>query len=61
MNAVVHGVVARYSGSISAEHGIGVLKRELLKQVKDPVALDLMRTLKGALDPQGLLNPGKVL
>jgi FAD/FMN-containing dehydrogenase len=61
MNAVVHGVVARYSGSISAEHGIGVLKRELLKQVKDPVALDLMRTLKGALDPRGLLNPGKVL
>ena len=61
MNAIVHGVVALYAGSISAEHGIGVLKRELLKQVKDPVALDLMRTLKAALDPQGLLNPGKVL
>ncbi|THD49262.1 MAG: hypothetical protein E7774_01615, partial [Bradyrhizobium sp.] len=43
------------------EHGIGVLKRELLKQVKDPVALDLMRKLKAALDPTGLFNPGKVL
>jgi len=61
MNAVVHGVVARHSGSISAEHGIGALKRELLKQVKDPVALDVMRALKRALDPAGLLNPGKVL
>ena len=61
MNAVVHAVVGRLSGSISAEHGIGVLKRELLKQVKDPVALDLMRKLKAALDPTGLFNPGKVL
>ncbi|THD44656.1 MAG: FAD-binding oxidoreductase [Bradyrhizobium sp.] len=61
MNAVVHAVVRRFSGSISAEHGIGVLKRELLKQVKDPVALDLMRKLKAALDPSGLFNPGKVL
>ncbi len=48
-------------GSISAEHGIGLLKREELRRYKDPVALDLMRTLKQALDPQGLLNPGKVL
>jgi FAD/FMN-containing dehydrogenase len=61
VNELVHAVVARLSGSISAEHGIGVLKRELLKQVKDPVALELMHTLKAALDPQGLLNPGKVL
>ena len=61
MNEVVHAVVARYAGSISAEHGIGALKRDLLKRVKDPVALDLMRALKGALDPRGLLNPGKVL
>jgi FAD/FMN-containing dehydrogenase len=61
MNAVVHAVVARHAGSISAEHGIGVLKRDLLKQVKDPVALDLMRAVKRALDPHGLLNPGKVL
>ena len=61
MNEVVHAVVARHAGSISAEHGIGVLKRALLKQVKDPVALDLMRAVKRALDPRGLLNPGKVL
>jgi FAD/FMN-containing dehydrogenase len=61
MNEVVHAVVARHGGSISAEHGIGTLKRELLKRVKDPVALDLMRAVKAALDPHGLLNPGKVL
>ncbi len=61
MNAVVHAVVARHSGSISAEHGIGALKRDLLRQVKDPVALDLMRAVKAALDPNGLFNPGKVL
>jgi FAD/FMN-containing dehydrogenase len=61
VNAVVFGVVAKYGGSISAEHGIGVLKRDLLAQVKDPVAFELMRTLKRALDPEGILNPGKVL
>ncbi len=61
MNAVVHETVARYSGSISAEHGIGRLKRELLAHTKDPVALDVMRRLKAALDPDGILNPGKVL
>ncbi|MGA2494787.1 MAG: FAD-binding oxidoreductase [Roseiarcus sp.] len=61
MNEVVHAVVARHAGSISAEHGIGALKRDLLKRVKDPVALDLMRAVKAALDPRGLLNPGKVL
>ncbi len=61
VNAVVFGVVAKYGGSISAEHGIGVMKRDLLPKVKDPVALDLMRTLKRTLDPKGILNPGKVL
>jgi FAD/FMN-containing dehydrogenase len=61
VNAVVFGVVAKYGGSISAEHGVGVLKRELLPQVKDPVAFELMRTLKRTLDPKGILNPGKVL
>jgi D-lactate dehydrogenase (cytochrome) len=60
-NACVHAVVARLGGSISAEHGIGRLKRDLLPGVKDPVALALMRTLKRTLDPQGILNPGKVL
>jgi D-lactate dehydrogenase (cytochrome) len=61
MNAAVHAVVRKYGGSISAEHGIGVMKRRLLPDVKDPVALDLMRTLKRTLDPKGILNPGKVL
>jgi len=61
MNAVVHAVVARHSGSISAEHGIGRLKRELLAQIKDPNALDVMRKIKATLDPNGILNPGKVL
>ena len=54
-------MVAKYTGSISAEHGIGVMKRDLLPSVKDPVAYDLMRSLKRMLDPQGILNPGKVL
>ncbi len=61
MNDVVHRVVAKFGGSISAEHGIGILKRKLLPHVKDPVALDLMRTLKHTLDPNNILNPGKVL
>jgi FAD/FMN-containing dehydrogenase len=61
MNACVHGIVADLHGSISAEHGIGQLKRDLLPGVKDPVALELMRALKRTLDPQGILNPEKVL
>ena len=61
VNAIVHGIVATFGGSISAEHGIGQLKRDLLKTVKDPVALDAMRAIKAALDPRGILNPGKVL
>ncbi len=48
-------------GSIAAEHGVGLIKRDELPRYKDPVALDLMRRLKGALDPMGILNPGKVL
>jgi FAD/FMN-containing dehydrogenase len=61
VNAVVFAVVAKHGGSISAEHGVGVLKRDLLPKVKDPVALDLMRALKRTLDPKGILNPGKVV
>jgi FAD/FMN-containing dehydrogenase len=61
VNAVVFAVVKKYGGSISAEHGIGVMKRDLLPSVKDPVALELMRSLKHMLDPNGILNPGKVL
>ncbi len=61
VNAAVFAIVARHGGSISAEHGIGVMKRDLLPGVKDPVALSLMRSLKRTLDPNGILNPGKVL
>jgi D-lactate dehydrogenase (cytochrome) len=61
VNETVFAVVRKHGGSISAEHGIGVLKRDLLPGVKDPVALDLMRALKRTLDPRNILNPGKVL
>lgn len=61
MNAAVHAITTRLGGSISAEHGIGRLKRDLLPAVKDPVALEMMRQLKATLDPLGILNPGKVL
>jgi FAD/FMN-containing dehydrogenase len=61
VNAVVFAVVKKYGGSISAEHGIGVVKRDILPSVKDPIALELMHSLKQMLDPKGILNPGKVL
>jgi FAD/FMN-containing dehydrogenase len=61
VSAVVFAVVKKLGGSISAEHGVGVMKRDILPEYKDPVALDLMRTLKRTLDPNGILNPGKVL
>jgi FAD/FMN-containing dehydrogenase len=61
VNAVVDKIVLKYHGSISAEHGIGLLKRNSLPKVKDKVALELMRDLKRTLDPNGILNPGKVL
>jgi D-lactate dehydrogenase (cytochrome) len=61
VNAVVFEIVLRMGGSISAEHGIGVLKRDELPDVKDKVAIELMRGIKAMLDPQGIMNPGKVL
>ena len=61
INALVYERVLQRGGSISAEHGIGQLKREQLAMTKDPVALALMRQIKKALDPQGLLNPGRLL
>lgn len=57
----VYDIVRQYGGSFSAEHGIGLSKVAELVRYKSPVELDLMRTVKRALDPQGLLNPGKVL
>jgi FAD/FMN-containing dehydrogenase len=61
VNAAVFDIVKRMGGSISAEHGIGVLKRDELPDVKDKVAISLMRGIKAMLDPQGIMNPGKVL
>jgi D-lactate dehydrogenase (cytochrome) len=58
---VVFAVVKKFGGSISAEHGVGVMKRDILHLYKDQVALDLMRALKRTLDPNSILNPGKVL
>ena len=61
VNRVVYDAVARLGGSISAEHGLGQLKREAIRTQKSPLELELMRVLKAALDPKGLMNPGKVL
>ncbi|MCW1430060.1 FAD-binding oxidoreductase [Novosphingobium sp. JCM 18896] len=57
----VHDLVTQWHGSISAEHGIGQLKRDELARLGDPVALAMMRRIKAALDPAGLLNPGKLV
>jgi len=61
VNEVVFAIVLKMGGSISAEHGIGVLKRDDLPQVKDKVTIELMRGIKAMLDPLGIMNPGKVL
>ncbi|MBL8697124.1 MAG: FAD-binding oxidoreductase [Alphaproteobacteria bacterium] len=61
MNRVVHDIVTEMGGSISAEHGIGRLRRDELAHYKAPAAMALMRTLKAALDPRNLLNPGKIV
>jgi FAD/FMN-containing dehydrogenase len=61
LNAAVHEIVLDLGGSISAEHGIGRLKRDLLRHAKAPLDLELMRKIKQAFDPNGILNPGKLL
>ncbi|MDD0837967.1 FAD-binding oxidoreductase [Curvibacter sp. HBC61] len=61
VNTLVYDQVSRYAGSISAEHGVGSLKRDKLPHYKSPVALDLMRAIKRALDPHNLMNPGRVV
>jgi FAD/FMN-containing dehydrogenase len=59
VHRVVHDVVASLGGSISAEHGIGVAKREEIRRYKSPVEIALMQRIKAALDPKGIMNPGK--
>ena len=61
LNRVVHDLVHDMGGSFSAEHGIGTLKKDDLRRYKSGPELDLMRALKEALDPKGIMNPGKVL
>jgi FAD/FMN-containing dehydrogenase len=61
VNAVVHEIVLKLGGTISAEHGIGRMKRDLMPEIKSPVELDMMRMLKNTFDPHGILNPGKLL
>jgi FAD/FMN-containing dehydrogenase len=61
VNRVVYDVVKSLGGSISAEHGLGVLKRDEITHYKSPLELDLMRAIKRTLDPLGIMNPGKVL
>jgi FAD/FMN-containing dehydrogenase len=61
VSRIVYDTVAALGGSISAEHGLGQLKREEIRRHKDPLELELMRALKHTLDPRGLMNPGKLL
>ncbi|MEM7620502.1 MAG: FAD-binding oxidoreductase [Pseudomonadota bacterium] len=61
MAEAVHSIVLDLEGSISAEHGIGRMKKDLLKDVKSPVELDLMQSIKKTFDPKGILNPGKLI
>ena len=61
VNRIVHDLVHALGGSISAEHGIGQLKREEILRYKSPVEMALMRLIKQAIDPRGLMNPGKVV
>jgi FAD/FMN-containing dehydrogenase len=61
VNRIVYDTVAELGGSISAEHGLGQLKRDEIRRHKPAIEFELMRTLKSALDPKGLMNPGKLL
>ena len=58
---MVHDITAGLDGSVAAEHGVGQLKRNELPLYKSEVEMELMRSIKKTLDPQGLMNPGKVV
>ena len=61
VNKLVYAVVRELEGTVSAEHGIGQLKRKILPEYKDPLEFELMSSIKHLIDPQGLMNPGKVI
>jgi FAD/FMN-containing dehydrogenase len=61
ISRVVHDIVHRFGGSISAEHGLGIMKHNEISRYKSPAELDVMRALKRTLDPNNILNPGKLL
>ncbi|MAY61206.1 MAG: hydroxyacid dehydrogenase [Rhizobiales bacterium] len=61
MNEIVHGIVLDMGGSISAEHGIGQLKRDELASIREPIEIELMRRIKRSFDPAGIMNPNKVV
>jgi FAD/FMN-containing dehydrogenase len=61
VNRIVHDIVAELGGSISAEHGVGRARLRELEHYKQPVELEMMRAVKRALDPHGIMNPGKVI
>ena len=61
VNRIVHDATARFGGSISAEHGLGVYKRDEILRYKSPLEMEIMRSIKRAIDPLGIMNPGKVL
>lgn len=61
VNKIVHTIVLSHGGSISAEHGIGRLKRDELADIRQPIEIDLMQRIKQAFDPEGIMNPDKVL
>ncbi|MGE8355388.1 MAG: FAD-binding oxidoreductase, partial [Microvirgula sp.] len=61
VNEIVFSCAYAFDGTLSAEHGIGQLRRQWLARFHDPASMSLMRTLKAALDPAGLMNPGKLL
>jgi FAD/FMN-containing dehydrogenase len=61
INEIVHTIVLQAGGSISAEHGIGQLKRDELAHIRSPIEMELMARIKNSFDPVGIMNPGKVI